>query len=77
MPKILVPLFFAVYTFQGNGVCLVSVVIFHLICVLENSIKKHGEIPLTNKHLLNIIKKALRNYEKQSFYDDLEGDVPF
>jgi len=49
----------------------------HLICVLENSIKKHGEIPLTNKHLLNIIKKALRNYEKQSFYDDLEGDVPF
>lgn len=28
--------------------------------VLECSVKKNGEIPLTNRHLLNIVKMAIR-----------------
>lgn len=28
--------------------------------VLESSVKKNGEIPLTNRHLLNIVKMAIR-----------------
>jgi len=32
-----------------------------LIDILEQSVQKNGEIPLTNKHLLNILKMAVRN----------------
>ena len=32
-----------------------------LINILNESVKKNGEIPLTNKHLLNILKMADRN----------------
>jgi hypothetical protein len=37
-----------------------------LIEILENSVKKNGEIPLTNKHLLNILKIV----SKQQDYSD-------
>lgn len=35
-----------------------------LIAVLEASVKKRGEVPLTNAHLLNILKMAQR-WEEQ------------
>lgn len=34
--------------------------------VLEASVEKNGEIPLTNRHLLNIVKMAIRWEEEQS-----------
>ena len=37
-----------------------------LIEILESSVKKHGEKPLTNKWLLNILKKA----EKQQIGEE-------
>ena len=44
-----------------------------LISILEHSVKKNGEIPLTNKHLLNILKMATRNLTEEDniIYDDL------
>ena len=42
-----------------------------LIEVLEISVKKNGEIPLTNKHLLNICKMVQGNLEI------LENQVPY
>jgi hypothetical protein len=35
-----------------------------LIRILEASVKKNGEIPLTNKHLLNILKQARKQIER-------------
>jgi len=32
----------------------------YLIKILKASVEKHGKIPLTNKHLLNIILLAVR-----------------
>lgn len=43
--------------------------------VLECSVKKNGEIPLTNRHLLNIVKMAIRweceNDEEVSLQNDI------
>jgi hypothetical protein len=44
-----------------------------LINVLEHSIKKNGDKPLTLSHLLNILKKVERDADKSDFYGDLEG----
>jgi len=37
-----------------------------LIEVLEHSVKKNGEVPLTNKYLLNILKMVERNMQKDN-----------
>ena len=45
-----------------------------LISILEHSVEKNGEIPLTNKHLLNILKMAIRNLTEEDnniIYDDI------
>ena len=44
-----------------------------LIKILESSVEKHGEQPLTNKWLLNIYKMALRNQEREILYDGYCG----
>jgi hypothetical protein len=44
-----------------------------LIEVLESSIKKNGDKPLTLSHLSNILKMVLRIEEKQAFEADMEG----
>lgn len=36
----------------------------NLIETLEKSVEKNGEIPLTNKYLLNILKMTRRNIER-------------
>lgn len=41
----------------------------YLIEMLEESVKKNGEKPLTNKWLLNILKLVTKQIEK-------EGDYP-
>jgi antitoxin component HigA of HigAB toxin-antitoxin module len=43
-----------------------------LIDVLEKSIEKNGEIPLTNKHLLNILKMAERMAEQEDNYTNMD-----
>ena len=52
----------------------------YIIYVLEKSIEKNGEIPLTNQHLLNIIKLAdeieQQEYDDAQYYDyDYYGDI--
>lgn len=48
----------------------------YLIKILEESIKKHGEKPLTNKWLLNCLKLAQKKEEKeQEFYDKLDYSI--
>ena len=42
-----------------------------LIEVLVSSVEKHGEQPLTNRWLLNIIRMAARNYESE--YEERRG----
>ena len=44
-----------------------------LIEILEKSVEKNREIPLTNKHLLNILKLCLKRLERDLYYSDLEG----
>lgn len=49
-------------------------IIKKIIEVLEKSVEKNGEIPLTNKHLLNIMKMIRRKQEYQelnAFYDEM------
>lgn len=48
-----------------------------LIEVLEASIKKNGENPLTNLYLLNILKMVDKKLEKESDRDqyDFEPDI--
>lgn len=36
-----------------------------LALVLEASVRKRGEVPLTNAHLLNIVKMTMRMQEKR------------
>lgn len=44
--------------------------------VLAASVKRKGEVPLTNAHLLNIVKMAIRVEEgRQNAIDDLLSDV--
>lgn len=45
-----------------------------LIDILEVSVTKNGEIPLTNRHLLNIMKMAQRNLNE---CDEDEIDIRF
>ena len=45
-----------------------------LIEILENSVKKNGEIPLTNKHLLNILKLVSKQQEREDLYFDNSFD---
>ena len=40
-----------------------------LIEVLEHSVKKNGEVPLTNKHLLNILKIVHRKIQEEDDRD--------
>lgn len=44
----------------------------HIIMVLESSVDKHREKPLTNKWLLNIVKMAERN-SVNIYWDELQG----
>ena len=47
-----------------------------LIEVLENSIKKHGEKPLTNRWLLNMLKSAEKKETSRQFrYDPTEDEL--
>ena len=41
----------------------------HLIEILEVSVEKNGEQPLTNKWLLNILKMAERRIEQEQAAD--------
>ena len=41
-----------------------------LIEVLEHSVKKNGEVPLTNKHLLNILKIVHRKIQEEEAQAD-------
>lgn len=43
----------------------------YVIGVLEDSIKRHGEKPLTNVWLLNIMRTAQRRAER----DHLQGEI--
>jgi hypothetical protein len=38
--------------------------------VLEHSVKKNGEVPLTNKHLLNILKIVHRKIQEEEAQAD-------
>jgi hypothetical protein len=40
-----------------------------LIEVLEHSVKKNGEVPLTNKYLLNILKMVERKVQEEDGRD--------
>ena len=47
-----------------------------LISILEKSVEKNGEKPLTNKWLLNILKqvdKQIEQEERFDFYPDHNG----
>ena len=44
-----------------------------LIYVLEKSVEKNGEKPLTNKWLLNILKQVERNIEQDDFHAEIQG----
>lgn len=46
-----------------------KITMHELIDILEESVKKHWEKPLTNKWLLNILKKS---QEKQEYEDEKE-----
>jgi hypothetical protein len=40
-----------------------------LIEILEHSVKKNGEVPLTNKYLLNILKMVNKKIQKEEDND--------
>ena len=47
-----------------------------LIEILESSVNKNGVIPLTNKHLLNIVKMLKNNIElEQSRLEQSRDDI--
>lgn len=45
--------------------------LIYLLIILEKSVEKNGEIPLTNKHLLNILKLA----EKMRSSDETRSEL--
>ncbi len=47
----------------------------YLIEILKKSIEKNGEIVITNKHLLNIIKMAIRKEKEDEKRSNMEGCV--
>lgn len=44
-----------------------------LIWILERSVKRNGEIGLTNKHLLNIVKMLRRKQLEDDFHEEMIG----
>ena len=44
----------------------------HLIEILEVSVEKNGEQPLTNKWLLNILKMAERRVEQEASIGEVD-----
>ena len=48
----------------------------YVIDVLEKSVQKNGEIPLTNKHLLNILKMAENNEYHERDCNLTDVDMP-
>jgi len=42
---------------------------WRLIQILETSVERNGEIPLTNRHLLNIIKMLERHEGQEEYLD--------
>ena len=46
-----------------------------LIEVMQESVRRNGSIPLTTRHLLNILKIAERKYETDDCGPDI-GDEP-
>ena len=40
--------------------------------VLERSVERNGEIALTNRHLLNIVRMAIQNKKEEAHRLDLE-----
>ena len=47
-----------------------------LVRVLEASVKRKGEVPLTNAHLLNIVRMAIRTEERQQMaLDEMLNEV--
>jgi hypothetical protein len=47
----------------------------YLIDILEHSVNKNGEIKLTNKHLLNILK-MVKNQQNQDSEEGLLPPIP-
>ena len=45
-----------------------------LISILEKSVEKNGEKPLTNKWLLNILKQVDKQIEQQERFDFYPND---
>lgn len=45
--------------------------IYELIQILEHSVQKNGEAPLTNKYLLNILRLVEKNIDKRSVEEDI------
>jgi hypothetical protein len=47
-----------------------------LIEILEHSVKKNGEVPLTNKYLLNILKMVERKISHEADRDNIYSFDP-
>jgi hypothetical protein len=47
-----------------------------LIEILEASVKKNGVAPLTNQHLLNIVKMVDKEDERRENENDMSGFNP-
>jgi hypothetical protein len=47
-----------------------------LIEVLEHSVKKNGEVPLTNKYLLNILKLIQKKQDEEDYRDNMYSFDP-
>jgi len=45
----------------------------YLIDILEESVKKNGEKPLTNKWLLNILKMVTKELEDEDNFPDISA----
>lgn len=51
---------------------------FELVSILEASVKKNGDRPLTTKYLLNILNMVVRNMDERHMEDDVgRFDVDF
>jgi hypothetical protein len=47
-----------------------------LIEILKHSIKKNGEVPLTNKYLLNILKLIQKKQDEEDYRDNMYSFDP-
>lgn len=51
---------------------------FELVSILEASVKKNGDRPLTTKYLLNTLNMVVRNMDERHMEDDVgRFDVDF